>query len=205
MTSQVVIYGNSWMSRSTTLYKRHRFPPEIIQYAVWLYHRFNLSHRDIEDLLAERGVVVSYESIRLWCNKFGPKYARLLKRRHDGFGDTFYMDEVFVKIDGIQHYLWRAVDQDGEIVDVFLQRRRDGKAAKRFFKRLLKTHRDEPRKIVTDKLRSYGVAHRGMIPDTIHDISQYANNHAELSHQPRRVREGSVKLSGNQANWLDEK
>ena len=161
----------------------------MIQYAVWLYHRFNLSHRDIEDLLAERGITVSYESIRLWCNKFGPQYARRLKRRHQGFGDTFYIDEVFVKIDGIQHYLWRAVDQDGEIVDVFLQRRRDGKAAKRFFKRLLKTHRNEPRKIVTDKLRSYGVAHRELIPDTIHDTSQYAKNRAELSHQPTRVRE----------------
>ncbi len=177
------------MSRLTTLYKRHRFPPEIIQFAVWLYHRFNLSHRDIEDLLAKRGVVVSYESIRLRCNKFGPQYARRLKRHHPGFGDTFYMDDVFVKIDGIQHYLWRAVDQDGEIVDVFLQRRRDGKAAKRFFKRLLKAHRNEPRKIVTDKLRSYGVAHRELIPDTIHDTSQYANNRAELSHQPTRVRE----------------
>ena len=127
--------------------------------------------------------------IRLWCNKFGPQYARCLKRRHQGFGSTFYIDEVFVKIDSIQHYLWRAVDQDGEIVDVFLQRRRDGKAAKRFFKRLLKTHRNEPRKIVTDKLRSYGVAHRELIPDTIHDTSQYANNRAELSHQPTRVRE----------------
>jgi putative transposase len=181
------------MSRSTTLYKRHRFPPEIIQYAVWLYHRFNLSHRDIEDLLAERGIVVSYESIRLWCNKFGPEYARRLKRRHQGFGDTFYIDEVFVKIDGIQHYLWRAVDQDGEIVDVFLQRRRDAKAAKRFFKRLLKTHRNEPRKIVTDKLRSYGVAHRELIPGTIHDTSQYANNRAELSHQSTRVRERGMR------------
>ena len=177
------------MSRSTTLYKRHRFPPEIIQFAVWLYHRFNLSHRDIEDLLAQRGIVVSYESIRLWCNKFGPQYARRLKRRHQGFGDTFYIDEVFVKIDGIQHYLWRAVDQDEEIVDVFLQCRRDGKAAKRFFKRLLKTHRNELRKIVTDKLRSYGIAHRELIPDTIHDTSQYANKRIELSHQPTRVRQ----------------
>ena len=177
------------MSRPTTLYKRHRFPPEIIQYAVWLYHRFSLSHRDIEDLLAERGISVSYESIRLWCNKFGPKYARRLKKNHQGYGDTFFTDEVFVKIDGKQHYLWRAVDQDGEVVDVFLQRRRDGNAAKRFFKRLLKTHRDEPRKIVTDKLRSYGVAHRELIPESIHDTSQYANNRAELSHQPTRVRE----------------
>ena len=177
------------MSTPNNQYKRHRFPPEIIQHAVWLYYRFNLSHRDIEELLAVRGIVVSYESVRLWCNKFGPKYARRLKRRHQGFGDTFFIDEVFVKIDGKQHYLWRAVDQDGEVVDVFLQSRYDGKAAKRFFKRLLKTHRMEPRKIVTDKLRSYGVAHRDLIPDTIHDTSQYANNRAELSHQPTRVRE----------------
>jgi putative transposase len=171
------------------MYKRHRFPPEIIQYAVWLYYRFNLSHRDIEDLLAERGINVSYEAIRLWCNKFGVKYVRRLKKKHQGYGDTFFIDEVFVKIDGKQYYLWRAVDQDGEIVDVFLQRRRDGKAAKCFFKRLLKTHQMEPRKIVTDKLRSYGVAHRDLIPDTIHDTSQYANNRAELSHQATRVRE----------------
>ncbi len=101
-------------------YKRYRFPPEVIQYAVWLYYRFNLSHRDIEDLLAERGIVVSYESIRLWCNKFGPQYAQRLKQRHRGFGDTFFIDEVFVKIRGKQQYLWRAVDQYGEVVDVFL-------------------------------------------------------------------------------------
>ena len=181
------------MSRPTIRYKRHRFPPDIIQYAVWLYHRFNLSHRDIEDLLAERGIVVSYEAIRLWCNKFGPRFACRLKRRHAGFGDTFYIDEVFVKIDGKQHYLWRAVDQDGEVVDVFLQRRRDAKAARRFFKRLLKAHRDEPRKIVTDKLRSYSVARRELIPDTIHDTSQYANNRAELSHEPTRVRERGMR------------
>ncbi len=181
------------MSTPNNQYKRHRFPPEIIQHAVWLYYRFNLSHRDIEDLLAVRGIVVSYESVRLWCNKFGPRYARRLKRRHQGFGDTFLIDEVFVKINGIQHYLWRAVDQDGEVVDVLLQSRRNGKAAKRFFKRLLKTHRMEPRKIVTDKLRSYGVAHRELIPDTIHDTSQYANNRAELSHQPTRVRERGMR------------
>ncbi len=181
------------MSRSTTLYKRHRFPAEIIQYAVWLYHRFNLSHRDIEDLLAERGIEVSYESIRLWCNKFGPQYARRLKRKHNGFGDTFYIYEVFVKIRGQQQYLWRAVDQDGEVVDVFLQSRRDGAAAKRFFKRLIKKHGNEPRKIVTDKLRSYGVAHRELIPESIHDTSQYANNRAELSHPPTRVRERGMR------------
>jgi putative transposase len=97
-------------------YKRHRFPPDIISYAVWLYYRFNLSHRDIEDLLAERGITVSREAIRLWCIKFGALYARRLKRKHRGYGDTFYIDEVFVKINGKQHYLWRAVDQDGESI-----------------------------------------------------------------------------------------
>ena len=147
----------------------------------------------IEDLLAERGITVSYESVRLWCNKFGPQYTKRLKCRHQGFGDTFYIDEVFVKIDGKQQYLWRAVDQDGEVVDVFLQARRDGAAATRFLKRLLNQHRGEPRKIVTDKLKSYGVAHRELIPETIHDTSQYANNRAELSHQPTRVRERGMR------------
>lgn len=174
-------------------YKRYRFPPHIIQYAVWLYYRFNLSHRDIEELLAERGINVTYEAIRLWCNKFGPGYAARLRRKHRGYGDTFYIDEVFVKIDGVQHYLWRAADQDGEDVDVYLQKQRDGAATKRFFKRLLKKHREEPGKIVTDKLRSYGVANRELIPDTIHDTSQYANNRAELSHQPTRVRERGMR------------
>ena len=133
------------------MYKRHWFQLEIIQYAVWLYHRFNLSHRDVEDLIAERGIAVSYEAIRLWCNKFGSKYARRLGQKHQGYGDTFFIDEGFVKIQGEQHYLWRAVDQDGEVVNVFLQKRRDGNAAKRFFRRLLRKHRYEPRKIVTDK------------------------------------------------------
>ena len=177
----------------STIYKRYRFPPEIIQYAVWLYFLFNLSHRDIEDLLAQRGIIVTHESIRLWCNKFGSKYAARLRKRHRGYGDTFFIDEVFIKIQGKQHYLWRAVDQDGEVVDVFLQKRRDAKAAKQFFKRMLKKHKHEPRKIVTDKLRSYGVAHRELIPDSIHDTSKYAHNRAELSHQPTRVRERGMR------------
>lgn len=139
--------------------------------------------------MAERGITVTYESVRRWCIKFGATYARRLKRKHQGFGDTFFLDEVFVKIHGKQHYLWRAVDQDGEVVDVFLQRRRDGTAAKRFFKRLLRSHGQEPRKIVTDKLRSYVVAHRELMPDAIHDTSQYANNRAEQSHEPTRSRE----------------
>ena len=147
----------------------------------------------MEDLLAERGITVSRESIRLWCNKFGPQFVKRLKRRHQGYGDTFFIDEVFVRIQGKQQYLWRAVDQDGEVVDVFLQSRRDSKAAQRFFKRLLTNHRGEPRKIVTDKLRSYGPAHRELVPDAIHDMSQYANNRAELSHQPTRVRERGMR------------
>ena len=174
-------------------YKRHRFPPDIISYAVWLYYRFNLSHRDIEDLLAERGITVSREAIRLWCIKFGALYARRLKRKHRGYGDTFYIDEVFIKINGKQHYLWRAVDQDGEVVDVYLQAKRDGAAAKRFFKRLLHSHGGEPRKIVTDKLRSYGVAHRELIPDTTHSTQQYENNRAEQSHEATRVRERGMR------------
>ena len=174
-------------------YKRHRFPPDIISYAVWLYYRFNLSHRDIEDLLAQRGITVSRESIRLWCIKFGALYAQRLKRKHQGYGDTFYIDEVFVKINGRQHYLWRAVDQDGEVVDVYLQARCDGAAAKRFFKRLLRSYGGEPRKIVTDKLRSYGVAHRELMPDVIHSTEQYENNRAEQSHEATRVRERGMR------------
>jgi putative transposase len=174
-------------------YKRHRFPPDIISYGVWLYYRFNLSHRDIEDLLAQRGITVSREAIRLWCIKFGAIYARRLKRKHHGYGDTLYIDEVFIKINGKQHYLWRAVDQYGEVVGVYLQEKRDRAAAKRFFKRLLRSHGGEPRKIVTDKLRSYGVAHRELIPDTIYSTQQYENNRAEQSHEATRVRERGMR------------
>jgi putative transposase len=174
------------------IYKCHRFPPSIIQHAVWLYYRFNLSIRDVEDLLAERNISVSYEAIRLWINKFGPEFTKRLRRRHTGFGDTYFSDEVFVKIGGKQHYLWRAVDQDGEIVDVYLQTRRDANAAKRFFQRFLISG-GMPREIVTDKLRSYGVAHRTLIPNTRHNSQQYANNRAELSHQPTRVRERGMR------------
>jgi putative transposase len=156
-------------------YKGHRLPLDIISYAVWLYYRFNLTHRDIEDLLAERGITLTRESIRLGCNKSGALYARRLKRKHRGYGDTFYIDEMFVKISGKQHYLWRVVDQDGEVADVYLQAKRDGAAAKRFFRRLIRNNGGGPRKIVTDKLRSYGVAHRELIPDTIHNTQQYEN------------------------------
>ena len=161
--------------------------------ANWLRFRFNLSHRDIEDLLAERGITVTRESIRLWCIKFGALYAQRLKRKHRGYGDTFFIDEVFVKINGKQHYLWRAVAQDGEVVDVYLQAKRDGAAAKRFFRRLLRSHGGEPRKIVTDKLRLYGVAHRELFPETIHSTQQYENNVAEQSHEATKVRERGMR------------
>ena len=174
-------------------YRRHRYPPEIISYVVWLYFKYNLSHGDIEDILAQRGIIVSYESIRLWCIKFGSVYSKRLIRKHRGYGDTFYIDEVFVKINGKQHYLWRAVDQDGEVVDVYLQTKRDAATAKRFFKRLIRKSKGEPRKIVTDKLRSYGVAHREIMPEAIHVTDQYANNRAEQSHQPTRTRERGMR------------
>lgn len=143
--------------------------------------------------MAERGIIVSYEAIRLWCNKFGLQYAQQLKRKNRGFGDTFFIDEVFVKINGKQQYLWRAVDQDGDVIDVFLQERRNSMAAKRFLKRLIASNQGRPRKIVTDKLGSYRVAHRELMPDIIHDTSQYANNKAELYHQPTRVRERGIR------------
>jgi putative transposase len=176
-----------------SLYRRHRFPPEIIQYAVWLYYRFNLSHRDIEDLLARRGVLVTHESIRLWCNKFGPQYASRLRRRHRAYGDTLFIDEVFVRIQGRQRYLWRAVDQDGEVADVLQQERRDSTSARRFFRHLLAHLGGEPRTIVTDKLGSYAVARRELLPHAAHDTRRYANNRAELSHQPTRGRERGMR------------
>ncbi len=176
-------------------YKRYRFQPDIISYAVWLYYRFNLSHRDIEDLLAERGITVTRESIRLWCIEFLAIHTRRLNRKYRAYGDIFYIEEVFVKINGSQHYLWRAVDQDGEVVDVYLEAKRDGGAAKSFFRRLLRSHGGEPRKSVTDKLRSYGVAHRELLPAAIHVTERYANNRAEQSHEATRTRErGMLKF-----------
>ncbi len=117
------------MHSSTASYRRHRFPPEIISHAVWLYYRFCLSFRDVEDLLAERGITVSYETIRHWCRKFGTEYARTLKRRERRLGDTWYLDELFVRIQGQRQYLWRAVDQDGDVIDILVQPRRDRRAA----------------------------------------------------------------------------
>src|ERR1700687_1108937 len=143
---------------------RHRFPAEIISYAVWLYHVFSLSLRDVELLLAERGVVVSYETVRRWCKKFDASFADRLRRHRPRPGDKWHLDEVFIRIQGVQQYLWRAVDQNGVVLDILVQARRDGNAAKRFFRRLLKGLQCVPRVIVTDKLRSYGVARRQLLP-----------------------------------------
>ena len=174
-------------------YHRHRFPPEIISHAVWLYHRYCMSFRDVEDLLAERGIIVSYETVRQWCGKFGPDYARQLKRRQGRLGDTWFLDEVFVTINGQRQYLWRAVDQDGDLIDILVQPRRDGRAARRFFRRLLNSQRQEPVRLVTDKLGSYRVAHRDLMPLVTHDTRRYANNRAEVSHQPPRQRERQMR------------
>ena len=174
-------------------YRRHRFPPEIISHAVWLYHRFCLSFRDVEDLLAERGIIVSYETIRQWCRKFGPEYARRLRHRQGRLGDAWHLDELFVNIGGRRHYLWRAIDQDGDVIDILVQRHRSARAAKRFFRTLLKGQGSEPRWLITDKLRSYGAAHRSVMPSVEHVTARYANNLAEVSHQPTRQRERQMR------------
>ena len=172
---------------------RHRFPAEIISHAVWLYHVFSLSLRDVELILAERGVVVSYETVRRWCKKFGASFAGRMRRRRTRPGDKWHMDEVFIRIQGVQHYLWRAVDQDGVVLDILVQPRRDANAAKRFFKRLLKGLQYVPRVLVTDKLRSYGVAQRQPLPGVEHRQSRYLNNRAENSHRPTRRRERQMQ------------
>jgi putative transposase len=170
----------------TISYKGHRFPPEVISYSVWLYHRFTLSFRDVEDLLAERGVIVSYESIRYWCRKFGPAYARKLRKKQGRLGDIWHVDELFVTIRGQRFYLWRAVDQDGDVDDILVTKRRDRRAAERFFRRAFKRQGQVPWQLVTDKLRTYNAAHRRVSPSVMHRTGQYENNRAEVSHQPTR-------------------
>jgi putative transposase len=174
-------------------YKGHRYPVEVISHCVWLYHRFPLSFREVEELMLERGIVVSYETIRRWCGKFGQTYANALRRRQPRPGDKWHLDEVFIKINGEQKYLWRAVDLDGMVLDILVQNRRDTAAARRFFRRLLKNTGAVPRVIVTDKLRSYGAAHREVMPSVEHRQSKYLNNQAENSHQPTRQRERAMK------------
>jgi putative transposase len=174
---------------STIRYRSYRFPPEIIQHAVWLYLRFTLSFRDIEDLLAERGIIVSHETIRRWVIHFGRRYAKRLRQQRWRPGRTWHLDEVFVSIGGRPMYLWRAVDQEGEILDVLVQPKRDKRAAVRLMRKLLKKHGLAPKQIVTDHLRSYGAAFRELGLSAEHVQEKRANNRAESSHVPIRRRE----------------
>ncbi|MFF3932905.1 IS6 family transposase [Streptomyces hirsutus] len=181
------------MDSASPSYKGHRYPVEVISHCVWLYFRFPLSFREVEELMLERGVVVSYETVRRWCLEFGQSYAHGLRRRQPRPGDTWHLDEVFIRINGEQKYLWRAVDQDGNVLDILVQNRRDTAAARRFFRRLLKTTRTVPRVLVTDKLRSYGAAHREVMPSVEHRSHKGLNNRTENSHQPTRQRERAMK------------
>ena len=170
-------------------YKRHRFPSQIIAHAVWLYFRFPLSLRLVEEMLLERGIVVSYETIRRWGKKFGPEYARRIRRKQPSPHDVWHLDEVVVSIAGRKHWLWRAVDQDGYVLDEILQSRRSTKAAKRLLVRLMKKQGTAPKRIITDKLPSYGAARREIMPGVEHRSHKGLNNRAENSHLPLRKRE----------------
>jgi putative transposase len=174
-------------------YKGFRFPAEIISHAVWLYHRFSLSFRDVEELLFARGVVVTYETVRQWCRKFGQEYANQLRRRRAHPGDKWHLDEVFLKINGKTQYLWRAVDQDGNVLDILVQRRRNKAAAKQFFRKLLKWCHYVPRVLITDKLGSYEAAHKDVMPGVEQRKHKRLNNRAENSHQPTRQRERTMR------------
>jgi putative transposase len=194
------------MNQTKSLYHGYRFPPEIISRAVWLYHRFCISFRDVEDLLAERGIVVSYETIRQWCNAFGPVYARTIKRCRGRLGDTWYLDEVYiVTVRGERRYLWRGVDQEslpherseccgyGDVLDILVQKRKDKQAAARFFKKLMKGQGRSAREIITDKLPSYGAARKAIMPTSMHRHDRYANNRAEVSHEHTRAQERQMR------------
>jgi putative transposase len=170
-------------------YKRHRFPPQIISHVVWLYARFNLSLREVEELMLERGVDVSYETIRRWTVKFGPRIAHVLRRRQPRPGDVWHLDEVVVKITGRSYWLWRAVDQHGVVLEEILQSKRDKRAAKRLLIKLMKRWGFVPKRIITDKLRSYGAAKREVAPGLDHWSHKGLNNRAENSHLPFRKRE----------------
>jgi len=174
-------------------YKRHRFPPEIIAHAVWLYFRFPLSLRLIEEMLLERGIVVSYETVRRWALKFGPAYTRRLRRKTPSRRDVWHLDEVVVTIAGKKHWLWRAVDQDGYVLDEIVQTRRDTKAAKRLLIRLLKEQGCLPKRMITDKLGSYAAARRQIMPEVEHRSHKGLNNRAENSHLPFRRRERAMQ------------
>jgi len=181
------------MKKQTPSNQHPRFPSEIISLAVWLYHRFCLSFREVEELLAERGITVTYETVRQWYQKVGPDYACKLKKRQSRLGATWPIDEVFVTIQEERHYLWGGVDQDGDTLDILVQRHRNKQAAERFFRRLLKGQGREPRCLVTDTLRSYDAAHPTIMPTVPHRNHIYANNRAEVSHEPTRQREQAMR------------
>ena len=174
-------------------YSGYRFPPEIIQHAIWLYYRFTLSFRDVEDLLAERGIFVSYETVRRWVNHFGPKIAADLRRRRPKPHTTWHLDEVYLKINGRMVYLWRAVDAEGEVLDVLVQTRRNKRAALKLMRKLLKKYGFVPDKLVTDDLRSYRGRSRDLGITSRHERGRWRNNRAENSHQPTRRRERKMQ------------
>ena len=177
------------MIAPSPLYRRHRFPPEIISHAVYLYFRFALSYRDVEELLAVRGIAVSYETVRRWCLKFGHLFAGEVRRRRPPPRDRWHLDEMYLRIGGRTYYLWRAVDADGLVLDIFLQERRNQEAAEAFLRRLVDGQPAEPRIVVTDKLASYLPAVKKVLPRTEHRRHKGLNNRAENSHQPTRQRE----------------
>src|SRR5438067_1122860 len=174
-------------------YRRHRFPPPIIQHAIWLYLRFTLSYRDVEELLAERGLEVSYETVRRWVLKFGPGFARRLRRSRPRPSDRWHLDEMVVRIAGKRMYLWRAVDHEGEVLDMLVQRRRDNRAALRLMRKLLRKQGFAPKLLTTDKLGSYGSAFRHLRLSCRHEQGVRANNRAENSHQAVRRRERKMQ------------
>ncbi len=174
-------------------YARHRFPAEVIQHAVWLYLRFTLSYRDVEDLLAECGLDISYETVRRWVGKFGGAYARELRRGRGKPSPRWHLDEMVVRIGGEHLYLWRAVDDEGEVLDLLVQRRRDKKAALRLMRKLLRKTGFAPELLVTDRLRSYGAAFRELGLTARHEQGLRKNNRAENSHQPVRRRERKMQ------------
>jgi putative transposase len=181
------------MTKPATSYKRHRIPPQIIAHAVWLYFGFPLSLRLVEELLLERGIVVSYETIRVWAQKFGPDYARRLKRKKPSCRDIWHLDEVVITINGEKRYLWRAVDQDGYVLDEIVQIRRNTRAAKRLLERLLRKQGCPPKRMITDKLGSYGAVRREVMPNVNHRQHKRLNNRAENSHVPLRKRERAMQ------------
>ena len=176
-----------------TRYTGYRFPAEIIGHAVWLYFHFPLGLRMVEELLAARGVIVSHETVRQWVRKFGQQFANQIRRRLPRAGDKWHLDEVVLKISGAKHWLWRAVDQTGIVLDVLVQRRRDKRAAKQLLRKLLKRQMRPPRVMITDKLASYGAARREVMPSIEHRQHKGLNNRTENSHQPTRRRERQMK------------